>query len=245
VADSRDRICRYYLLRIWEVERDSRLLVPIGLVAGFAYAAKYTAAVILVYALGFVLWKSRSKRAVLVISGCALVMMLPWMLKNWLWVATRCAIANALFPNPYLTPGFERYYAESLRHYNLSSYWNLARGGDPARAAWGVLGPIFLLTPMALVALRSRQGRVLLGAAAVVDSLSRNIGTRFLIPPLPFLALPWDWSSASGAWSRRPLRFSTWRSPGPASRRFTRAPAPGCSAKSLWREALRLTPEEE
>jgi hypothetical protein len=237
----------YYLLRIWEVERDSRLFVPIGLVAGFAYAAKYTAVVILLYALGFVFWKSRSRRALLVISGCALLMMLPWMVKNWLWVGNPFApFANALFPNPYLTPGFERDYIESLRHYNLGSYWNLPAEVTVRGGLAGVLGPVFLLTPLGLLALRSREGRALLGAAAVVSlPYLGNIGTRFLIPPLPLLAL------AMG------LVFSQWRLVAPAiallhavlswpsvAALYAR-PSTWLLTNVTWREALRLRPEEE
>jgi hypothetical protein len=54
----------------------------------------------------------------------------------------------------------------------------------------GVLGPVFLLAPLALLALRRRQGRQLLLATAVYAiAYPANIGTRFLIPCLPFLAL--------------------------------------------------------
>jgi hypothetical protein len=52
------------------------------------------------------------------------------------------------------------------------------------------LGPLFWLTPVAILALFRREGRRLLCAALVFGaSYFSNIGTRFLIPPLPFLAL--------------------------------------------------------
>ncbi len=47
----------FYLLQIWDLERDARLLVPIGILAGFAFAIKYTGIIVVVYALGFVAWK--------------------------------------------------------------------------------------------------------------------------------------------------------------------------------------------
>jgi hypothetical protein len=54
----------------------------------------------------------------------------------------------------------------------------------------GFLGPLFLLTPLALLALRFREGRQLLLAAAVFGcTYFTNIGTRFLIPVVPFVAL--------------------------------------------------------
>ena len=54
----------------------------------------------------------------------------------------------------------------------------------------GILGPLFLLAPVALVALRWRAGRHLLLAALVFAiPYPANIGTRFLIPALPFVSM--------------------------------------------------------
>jgi hypothetical protein len=54
----------------------------------------------------------------------------------------------------------------------------------------GLLGPVFLLSPLGLLALRRREGRRLLFAALVFGAnYFGNIGTRFLIPVLPFVAL--------------------------------------------------------
>ncbi len=60
----------FYLLRIWDSERSPRLLWVIGLVAGFGFAAKYTAWVGVPYALALVGWKSRRIKD-LVPSGAA------------------------------------------------------------------------------------------------------------------------------------------------------------------------------
>ena len=49
----------FYLLQLWDAERTTRLLLLIGLVAGFGYAVKYTACLGVLYAIGFVAWKSR------------------------------------------------------------------------------------------------------------------------------------------------------------------------------------------
>jgi hypothetical protein len=186
----------FYLLRIWESEPDGRLLILIGLLAGFAYSAKYTAAVVIPYALGFVVWKNRSRqtpllRPLLVVSGCALLMMLPWILKNWIWLGNPLSpFANALFPNPYVSPGFERDYAGRLRHYDLGSFWNWPTAVTLRGQLTGILGPVFLLAPLGLLALRAPHGRLLLGAAAIVGlPYLGNIGARFLIPPLPFVSL--------------------------------------------------------
>jgi hypothetical protein len=54
----------------------------------------------------------------------------------------------------------------------------------------GLVGPVFVLAPLALLALRFPAGRRLLLAGAVFAlPYTQNIGTRFLIPALPFLSL--------------------------------------------------------
>ena len=56
----------FYLLQIWDENRDPKMLVPIGLLAGFGYEVKYTAIVAVPYAVGFVawkLWRERQPRA--------------------------------------------------------------------------------------------------------------------------------------------------------------------------------------
>jgi hypothetical protein len=183
----------FYLLEIWDEERTPALLFPIGLVAGFAYAAKYTAFLAVPYALGYVAWKTRKLRPTLVVAGCALAMMLPWMAKNWLWVENPFSpFLNQLFPNPYVHIAFEQEYAHEMRHYEgIASYWAIPKQVTvDGRALGGILGPLFLLAPFALLALRERKGRRLLLAAAVFSlPYSANIGTRFLIPAAPFVAL--------------------------------------------------------
>ena len=188
----------FYLLQIWDRERTPALLIPIGLLAGFAYAMKYTAVLAVPYALGFVAWKLIRKREKMlrplaVLAACALVMIVPWVAKNWIQIGNPCApFFNKYFPNPYVHISFEREYRESLAHWNGVTDWRdipveaTLRGGK----LQGVLGPVFLLAPLALLALRRREGRQLLLAAAVYGlAYPANIGTRFLIPCLPFLAL--------------------------------------------------------
>jgi hypothetical protein len=182
----------FYLLQLWEVDRSPRLLLAIGLAAGFGYAAKYTAWAALPYALGFVAWKSRRLRDVLVVGLGAAALIVPWLAKNWIWVRNPLApFFNGAFPNPYVTIAFEREYRHYLTLYDLKSRWEIpievtVHGGALA----GLLGPVFLLSPIALLALSRREGRQLLLAAAVFGaSYFGNIGTRFLVPPLPFVAL--------------------------------------------------------
>jgi hypothetical protein len=181
----------FNLLQLWNAHRHIRLLVAIGLLAGFAYAAKYTAALALPYALGYVAWKSRRWRDIGIVAGCALLLMAPWMIKNWLWVQNPIApFFNHWFPNPYVTPAFEREYRDYLAHYDLSSLRQIPMQVTTYGALQGLLGPVFLLAPLSLLAVLRREGRQLLLAALVFGApYFSNIGTRFLIPPLPFIAL--------------------------------------------------------
>src|SRR5258708_7754489 len=81
----------FFLASIWAAEASNRaLLVPLGLVAGFGYAAKYTAFLAVPYALAVVGWKSfRRGKPVLkplaIVAGCAGLMIAPWMIKNAVW----------------------------------------------------------------------------------------------------------------------------------------------------------------
>ncbi len=99
----------FYLMQIWDETRDSKLLVPIGILAGFGYAVKYTAFLAVPYALGFVIWKIwRARKPLLrpaiTVAALAAVMVLPWMLKNWIEVANPLSpLANRIFPNPVCT----------------------------------------------------------------------------------------------------------------------------------------------
>jgi hypothetical protein len=185
----------FYLLQLWDESREFNLLYLIGLLAGFAYGIKYTAFLALPFALGWVCWRGGvgRTRQLFALGLLAGLMMSPWIVRNWIWVGNPFApFGNAWFPNPYYHPGMERMYTESLRHYrDIKSYWEIPlqltmRGG----IVEGLFGPTFLLAPTALIALRFKYGRRLL-AALLVFALPAylNVGARFLIPSLPFLAM--------------------------------------------------------
>ncbi len=203
----------FYLLQIWDEERQPGLLVLAGLLAGFAYGMKYTAFVATPYAVGFVLWKSFRKRATVlkdgpagplpdgrgpvgdaaVVAVCALAMIAPWTIRNWIWTGNPLApFYNQWFPNPYLHIGVEQAYRAALAHWGGVTDWRqiplqVTVEGDKLQ---GFFGPVFLLAPLGLAALWKRQGRQLLLAAAVfLTTYPANIGTRFLIPAAVFLAL--------------------------------------------------------
>jgi hypothetical protein len=182
----------FYWLQIWDESRADLLLIPVGLLAGYAYAVKYTAFVMLVFALGFVAWRSRRGKAVLLVAACSVPMIAPWMIKDWVEVRNPVApLGNAIFRNPYVHVSFEQALHENLRRYGLTNKWTLplevTMRGDKTE---GVIGPVFLAAPLALLALRQSAGRRLVAAGAVLLAVYFfNIGTRFLIPCLPFFSL--------------------------------------------------------
>jgi hypothetical protein len=198
----------FYLLRIWDENRDPKMLLPIGLLAGFAYEVKYTAFAAVPYAAGFVAWKLWREgkpvlRPVLVVSLVTVACIVPWMVKDWIEVANPVSpFANRLFPNPYVHISFEDAWRTNLSNYNLASRWRIPLQvtvqGDLVQ---GFLGPLFLLAPLALLALRFREGRQLLLAAAIFGcTYFSNIGTRFLIPIAPFVSLALALSVANLPW---------------------------------------------
>ena len=186
----------FVLLQIWAALRHTALLVLIGLVAGFAFDLKYTAFVAVPYALAFIAYKCwRSSvpvlRPVLLTTSAAAVLVLPTLVKNSIVVHNPVApFFNRLFPNPNVHVAFEDQYREQMRAYDIHSAWEipwqLTVSGEKLQ---GLLGPIFLLTPLALLALRYPAGRqLLLAALAFSLPYPSNIGARFFLPCAAFLA---------------------------------------------------------
>lgn len=246
--------CLFYLVEIWDETRRPALLVPIGLVAGFCYASKYTAFLAVPYAILFVGWKLWRAgqpwlRPLATVSGLALLMMAPWIIRNWIWFDNPFSpFFNRFFPNPYIHVSFERAYAEHMRNYEgLASHWEIPLEVTVRGAVLcGLTGPLFLLAPVALGALSHPKGRRLLAAALVFGSTyAANIGTRFLLPALPFLSL----ALALVVSRRRSLAaglvlihaISAW----PDVLRLYSHPHAWRLEKVLWREALRIKSEDE
>ena len=234
----------FHLLQIWDEERNPRLLAAIGLAAGFAFATKYTAWPAVAYAVGFVLAKNR--KAVLPVAACAAVVIAPWLLKNWIYLHNPVApFFNRQFLNPYVMAGFEDIYRRMMAIYQLKSRWEIPMQVTTYGSLSGLLGPVFLLAPLGLVALRRKEGRQL-WLAALIFSLNyfSNIAARFLIPPMPFVALALALAlstvprlavgvamlSALLSWPAIVSRYAH-----PDAWRLLRIP---------WKEALRLRPEE-
>ena len=186
----------FYWLELWDTSQDFRLLIPAGLLSGYAYAAKPTALAIGVYAVCFVLWRvglRRSIRPLVAVVSCAFVMAGPWIVRNWILYHNPLApLGNTVFRNPYVHVSFEHYYRWMM---SLASRPDIRRVPfdvtTRGELTHGVIGPIFLLVPIAILALRHPAGRHLLAAGLCVISTCyfASIDSRFLIPSLPFLSL--------------------------------------------------------
>lgn len=245
----------FYLVEAWRSEASGKLLVPVGILAGYAYAAKYTAFLALPYALatvGFVELRRKQRwlRSVLIVAVVASLWVVPWLVKNWIVVHNPFSpFFNRWFRNPYTHVSFEDHYRWQMRNYpGLRSHWEIplevtVRG----TVLCGLIGPVFLLAPVAGMSLRYAHGRRLLLAAAIFGSTyATNIGTRFLIPALPFLSLamvlglaawrgwlPWLVAGVHAVLSWPPV---TALYCDPHAWRLRRV---------AWKEALRLRPSEE
>jgi hypothetical protein len=265
VALAANLFALFYFLQIWaeglvtqasglQSRDSSRLLIPIGILAGFAFAIKYTALLALPYALGLIawkLWRARQPllRPLVLVAGVALIFILPWLLKNWLWMYNPVTpFANRLFPNPWVHISFEDSYSADLRNYGIKNLklipWLLTVDGS---LLTGLFGPLFLLAPIALIALRFPAGRQLLLAASVFAlTYPTNIGARFLIPCIPFLSIAmamailitrWEWLLAGVVLAHSVI---SW----PNVMKYYCAPSAWRLDRVRWREALRIIPED-
>jgi hypothetical protein len=97
---------------------------------------------------------------------------------------------NIWFPNRYFNAVTDQTLSHTLSTYGgfhwTTAPWDWAISGR----AQGVAGPLILLLPLTLFALRKPAGRLLLAASLLLLLPALyNVGTRFLMPALPFLAL--------------------------------------------------------
>jgi hypothetical protein len=238
----------FYLLEIWDAERQPGLLWVVGLLCGFAFAAKYTAGVAIPYAIGYVAWRSRSWRPVVPVAAMSIVLAAPWLIKNLVVLGNPVSpFFNRVFPNPYIHVKFEDEYRQLMRDYEVNDKREIplevtVRG----RKLTGFIGAVFLLSPIALLALRRREGRHLLLAAAVFGSAyATNIGARFLLFALPFVSLAmglaferWKWLLIMIAVAHA---YTSW----PSVVRKYCDPGGWRLAGVPWKAALRIQSEED
>ncbi len=179
-------LAAFYLLLTWRETDDARYLLPAGVLAGFCYAIKFPGIFAAAAAVLFVLVFGRPRRcrcAALVAAGIALAAG-PWMVRNAALTGDPIApLGNSLFPNPYFHLRSERELAEGMRSLHgvppLQVPWQLALGDGLS----GTYGPLLLLLPLGLVAVRRREGRLCLIAAAILAvPWFSNTGARFLMP---------------------------------------------------------------
>ncbi len=162
-----------------------------GIVAGFCYAIKPTGGFVALLCFVYLL-KQRNWRAVFWFSAGSIAMVAPWLVRNTIEIGNPFApLANSFFPNPYFHISTEQFYTNYLRNYGNVPWreypYQLCIAGEKLQ---GLLGPWFFLAPLALLALRQRAGRVVLGLALFLFiPWLLNAGARFLMPGIPFLAL--------------------------------------------------------
>lgn len=245
----------FYLLRIWNERRDNSLLLLAGVLGGFAFSAKYTGGIALLYALAFAGWKLwRAKQPWLkplaIMSAAASLWILPWVLKSWIWTGDPLIpFFSRLFPNPIVHPSFVSQWSRQLRTYNLASYWELPwQVTVRADAFPSFIGPVFLLTPVVLLGLKRPLVRALALAALVFGaSFFANLDARFLIPALPFLSLAIgivvaSWNPLAAALV---LVLHALLSLPVATRQYANEYFWGLPPEVPWRGALRIVPEDE
>lgn len=187
----------FYAVQLWREHQDSGTLMLAGILAGFAYAVKYTLGIAVLYAVAAVIlvgWKRKQSwlKPAVVMALCSFAVMAPWLIKNVVEVSNPFSpFFNRLFPNPYIMQSFEQEYVQFMSHFNGVKLWEVpwevtVRG----ERLQGLLGPLFLLAPVGLIALRYPAGRQIWMAAAVfLLPYFGNLGTRFLMPIAPFVSL--------------------------------------------------------
>jgi hypothetical protein len=161
-----------------------------GLLAGFGFAIKYTGGLGLVAALALVRRKGWRPTA-LVVAGFSAIAA-PWLAKNIAFTGNPVSpFANAWFPNPVYSLELEDSYKRDMREspgvsFSQAPLEATTRGSKLG----GLVGPMFLLTPVALLAIRRAEARkLLLVGLLLAVPFALNVGTRFLMPAVPFFAL--------------------------------------------------------
>jgi hypothetical protein len=181
----------FTLMVLWWRERATLVLAHAGLLAGFCYGIKMTGGIAVVAVVAVAL-AGRAWKAVAAAAGAACIGVLPWVGRAWWLTGNPVApLLNRWFPNPWFHQSTEEHLARYLRSYEGVTWANvpyvLALDGQRLQ---GLIGPALFLTPLALLALRKRSGRRLLGSAALAAApWVLNIGARFFMPAWIFLSL--------------------------------------------------------
>ena len=174
-----------WLMLRWKKEGGKGLLILAGLTAGFCYAIKPTLGLVPVACAILIYWRSRSAQLTAMFSGVSALSILPWMGRSLVLSGNPFApFLNAWFPRDGIPVSTEATLNNFFGMFSPNFLWKTAYldytiwGGHQ-----GMLGPAFLLLPVALFALRSKAGRYLLGYSGILLlTFPANTGTRFLLP---------------------------------------------------------------
>jgi Dolichyl-phosphate-mannose-protein mannosyltransferase len=184
-------LAAFYLLLLWRDEDRSGYVFGAGLAAGFCFAIKFTGLLAPPLALLFVLLTRQRLSSILWLFAGASLAIGPWMLRDLILTGNPLApLFNAWFPNEFFSVSAEQTLSKVIRTYGgvrwINAPWEWGFGG------WlqGVVGPLIFLLPLALLAWRKKANRVVLYAGLLLLApVAYNVGTRFLMPALPLLAI--------------------------------------------------------
>lgn len=181
----------FYLLLVWRDDGMTGYVFAAGLAAGFCFAIKFTGLLAAPLALLFVVITRPRVRDALLLSAGAAIAIAPWMLRALILTGNPLApLFNAWFPNEFFSVSAEQTLSHTIRTYDGFQWshapWDWGFGGR----LQGVTGPVVYLLPFAILAWRRKAAQVALCAGLLLlTPILYNVGTRFLMPALPLLAL--------------------------------------------------------
>ena len=230
-----DAAIAFYALVTWLLLNDGEDTWA-GLAAGFCYAIKLSGGVITALA-GVYLLRRRAWRGL----ALAAVMAAPWMWHSWRTTDGNpvAPMLSAIFPSAAIHPNVIAGWTDFVRSYGVAWNERWREATLIGERTQGLLGPAFLLSPIALFVPRLRWWTVAAASAWLL-----NAGTRFLMPAAVFIVLAmaarlpvrvmWTVALAQAVlcW---PAVLALWTPPG-----AWRLPA-----SPPWRAALRLEPEPD
>jgi len=174
-----------YLFIRWERERSFPLLACAAINAAFCYSIKPTFGWVALAAAIVAAARGAPLRELARFTALFAAFVTPWLLRSYLISGSPVApFLSAIFPNNIGTPDIEHRLASEYSAFRAGFSWKAAiadytvLGGNQ-----GVFGPAFLMVPIGLVSLRTRAGRILAVASALLAlPFFFNTGARFLMP---------------------------------------------------------------